>query len=231
MTLGRFLTGLFAVALIATTTSIVFSQKYTRQELENCKDAECFAEGERLDREMVKRELAKGKSPKQVVAERSRAGDYYARCPDTAMRLEEDCPFAEAMTELSKPGTASVTFDAAIEKCTEHPQTTINFCFNRVLPAAEKMVDKAYLAALSAGKAADAEKKAECSSGTGYACGGGMDHEKFLVAAQKGWEAYASNHCAYDTEANVGGSGYATFQAVCWMKLAAARIDQLSMEE
>lgn len=222
---------LTAFAILVATGSVAVSNKFTQPELDNCKSAECFAEGERLDREMVNSELAKGKSPKQIIAERSRSGDYYARCPDTAMRLDEACPFAEAMSELSKPGKASVTFDAAIEKCTEHPQTTIDFCFNRVLPAVEKVIDTAYVAALVQGKVADAEKKAECDNGTGFACGGGMNHEKFLIAAQKGWEAYATNHCAYDTESNVGGSGYATFQAVCWMELAGNRIDQLTIEE
>ncbi|MCM0000743.1 MAG: DUF1311 domain-containing protein, partial [Erythrobacter sp.] len=118
-----------------------------------------------------------------------------------------------------------------INRCTEHVQTTSNFCLSLAYQAVQAELISTYAKALVAAKTADSEKEAECKSGTGFVCGGGMQHEQYLKTAQAAWTEYADNQCSYETESNVGGTGYGAFGMICWLKLAADRIDQLGSGE
>lgn len=172
--------------------------------------------------------LARGKKPQEIIAERVQAGDRQARCVDTARLVDDTCPFADASGQLKGEQAAAKRVDAAISRCTEYPQTTANFCLGKLSQAVESELAGVYKQSLAMSRKADAAKSAECKAGEAFACGGGMDHAKSLAASQLGWSSYVDNQCTYQTEANVGGSGYASFGAICWLELAAARIDQLA---
>lgn len=180
------------------------------------------------DADLVRAELAKGKSPDQIIEELKAAGDYYSRCPDTAFYLDDTCAFTGATAALRTKETAIVRVGAAIGSCTRYDQVTINHCVGTLSQEVDAELGRIYEQSLAASRQADAAKAAECKAGGGFACDGGMDHAKSLAASQLGWSSYVDNQCTYQTEENVGGSGYASFGAICWLELAAARIDQLT---
>ncbi len=181
------------------------------------------------DADYVRAERAKGKTPDQIIEERKAAGDYYSRCPDTAFYLDDSCVFTGAIAALRTNEAATARVGAAIGGCTRYDQVTINHCVEKLSQKVDAELDRIYEQSLAAARKADATKAAECEAGEGFACGGGgMDHSSSLVASQRAWSTYADNQCIYQTEGNVGGSGHASFGAICWLELAAARVDQLT---
>lgn len=173
-------------------------------------------------------ERANGKSVAQIIKERLDAGDYYSRCPDTALHLDDTCKFSDAMGKLAGDAAAEQRVGAAVRQCTEYQQVTINRCVGQVSQAVDGELQRLYDESLIAARAADAAKVAGCEAGAEIACGGGMHHAKTLAASQASWSSYVDSQCAYQTEGNVGGSGYASFGMICWLELAASRIDQLT---
>jgi hypothetical protein len=200
MSLSYFLKFFFIGILFVSISNKTNVKINPHEETEYCNDPSCLPIDERLDREMVLSELAKGKTPEQVIDEQSEKGNYHARCPDTAILLDDiECKYLKDLDVLTRSGKAKVRFDAAIKNCIEHSLTVTNNC----LIAMANLADKELVRALDSVKRRPSVRA-------------------YADFVETSWES-----CIKENPPT-GGSGYSASISICHLEKIANKIDELS---